>query len=87
MHQTTVRFGPDLWEEISVEARRAGVSVAQYVRDAALMRVSYTRGREGDPHYETAREIVTGASTGDRLSLVPEGTDASDESQASGEGD
>ena len=85
MHQTTVRFGPDLWEEISVEARRAGVSVAQYVRDAALMRVSYTRGREGDPHYETARDIV--AAGGDRLSLVPEDTEASDESSASGEGD
>jgi hypothetical protein len=87
MHQTTVRFGPDLWEEISVEARRAGVSVAQYVRDAALMRVSYTRGREGDPHYEAARDIVAGASSGDRLTLVPESTEATDESSASGEGD
>jgi hypothetical protein len=86
MHQTTVRFGPDLWEEIAVEARRAGVSVAQYVRDAALMRVSYTRGREGDPHYEAARDVVAGAS-GDRLTLVPESTEASDESRASGEGD
>jgi len=24
MHQTTVRFGPDLWEDIEVEAERAG---------------------------------------------------------------
>jgi hypothetical protein len=54
MHQTTVRFGPDLWHEIEVEAERAGVSVAQYVRDSAMMRVAYTRGREGDPHYEAA---------------------------------
>jgi hypothetical protein len=58
MHQTTVRFGPDLWSEIEVEARRVGVSVAQYVRDAALMRVAYTRGRDGDPHYEAAYAAV-----------------------------
>ena len=58
MHQTTVRFGPDLWGELEVEARRAGVSVAQYVRDSALMRVAYTRGRAGDPHYEAALEAV-----------------------------
>ena len=58
MHQTTVRFGPDLWGEIAIEAERAGVSVAQYVRDAALMRVSYTRGRDGDPHYKAALELA-----------------------------
>jgi hypothetical protein len=64
MHQTTVRFGPDLWSEIATEARRAGVSVAQYVRDSALMRVSYTRGRDGDPHYEAALELVGDADDG-----------------------
>jgi len=67
MHQTTVRFGPDLWEDIEVEAERAGVSVAQYVRDSAMMRVAYTRGRDGDPHYEAALESIT-----------PEGTAAAD---------
>jgi hypothetical protein len=61
MHQTTVRFGPDLWEEIEVEAARSGVSVAQYVRDATLMRVAYTRGREAEPHYGAALESVAGA--------------------------
>jgi hypothetical protein len=60
MHQTTVRFGPDLWEDIEVEADRAGVSVAQYVRDSAMMRVAYMRGRDGDPHYEAALERVSG---------------------------
>jgi len=58
MHQTTVRFGPDLWQELAAEAQRAGVSVAQYVRDAALMRVAYTRGRDGDPHFEAALNAV-----------------------------
>jgi hypothetical protein len=64
MHQTTVRFGPDLWGELEVEAARAGVSVAQYVRDAALMRVAYTRGREADPHYGSALEAVASARPG-----------------------
>jgi hypothetical protein len=65
MHQTTVRFGPDLWEEIELEAQRAGVSVAQYVRDSALMRVAYTRGREGDAHYDAALGAVTGVDPSD----------------------
>jgi hypothetical protein len=65
MHQTTVRFGPDLWGEIEVEARRAGVSVAQYVRDSAMLRVAYTRGRDGDPHYDAALELVGDVGAGE----------------------
>jgi hypothetical protein len=65
MHQTTVRFGPDLWEELEAESLRAGVSVAQYVRDSALMRVAYTRGRDGDPHYDAALGAVGGQEGGD----------------------
>lgn len=48
MHQTTVRFGPDLWRDLAGEAEIAGVSVAQFVRDGALARVVYTRARRGD---------------------------------------
>jgi hypothetical protein len=48
MHQTTVRFGEDLWEALEVEAERLGVSVAQYVRDAALRRLSYDAGRRDE---------------------------------------
>lgn len=44
MHQTTVRFGADLWEALEREAARLGVSAAQYVRDATLSRLSYTEG-------------------------------------------
>ena len=73
MHQTTVRFGPDLWVEIELEAERAGVSVAQYVRDAALMRVAYMRGREGDVHYEAALHAVADR---DKPSRRLEGTGA-----------
>jgi hypothetical protein len=66
MHQTTVRFGPDLWQDIEIEAERAGVSVAQYVRDSAMMRVAYTRGREGDPYYEAALRAAPGADVAPR---------------------
>ena len=36
MKVTTVRFGADLWTLLEHEAALAGVSVAQYVREAAL---------------------------------------------------
>jgi hypothetical protein len=48
MHQTTVRFGSDLWEALEREAGELGVSVAQYVRDAALLRLGFDAGRRGD---------------------------------------
>jgi hypothetical protein len=54
MHQTTLRFSEDLWDLIAVEARRLNVSVAQYVREAALTRVAYDAGRRGDRLFEAA---------------------------------
>lgn len=51
MRATTIRFTPELWALLQREATREGVSVAQYVRDAALFRVAYSAGirREQDP--------------------------------------
>lgn len=54
MHQTTIRFGAELWGLLEKEAERTGVSVAQYVRDAALARAAYAAGQQsrelhGDP--------------------------------------
>ena len=40
MHQTTVRFGGDLWGELVRASEREGVSVAQYVREAAIARLA-----------------------------------------------
>lgn len=48
MHATTVRFGDDLWALLESEAAAQGTSVAQFVRDAALMRVASAMARRGE---------------------------------------
>jgi hypothetical protein len=58
MHQTTVRFGADLWEALERECERLGMSVAQYVREAALARLVYAAGRRGDAAFEAALEAA-----------------------------
>lgn len=49
MRATTIRFPNDLWEQLEREARKQGISVAQYVRDAALYRVAYSAGAREEP--------------------------------------
>jgi hypothetical protein len=44
MRATTIRFPNDLWEQLEREARKQGISTAQYVRDAALYRVAFSAG-------------------------------------------
>ena len=44
MRATTIRFPNDLWDQLEREAGKQGISVAQYVRDAALYRVAYSAG-------------------------------------------
>jgi hypothetical protein len=44
MKVTTVRFGDDLWALLEFEAARAGVSVSQYIREAALARAAFAAG-------------------------------------------
>ena len=52
MKVTTVRFGADLWALLEREAALAGVSVAQYVREAALARAAFAAGaRAGAPEH------------------------------------
>ena len=48
MHATTVRFSPDLWSVLEREAASAGVSAAQFVRDAAVLRLGALAGLRGD---------------------------------------
>jgi hypothetical protein len=54
MQATLVRFGPDLHAELKQEASRAGISVAQFVREAVVARIAYSAGRRGDPAFREA---------------------------------
>jgi hypothetical protein len=44
----TIRVSPDLWALLEDEAERQEISVSQFVRDAALLRVGYLAGARGD---------------------------------------
>jgi mobilization protein NikA len=48
MKVTTVRFGEDLWALLESEAERAGVSVSQYIREAALARAAFAAGSRAE---------------------------------------
>ena len=61
MRATTIRFPGDLWEQLEREAGKQGISVAQYVRDAALYRVAFSEG------------AASGASEADRTWRPPTG--------------
>lgn len=54
MRATTLRFDDELWAAVEAEARSCGVSAAQFVRDAAVMRVSLEAQRRGDTDAEAA---------------------------------
>jgi hypothetical protein len=54
MRATTVRFGDALWSLVEREATRDGVSAAQYIRDATILRTAYAMGQRGDPGFEEA---------------------------------
>jgi signal transduction protein with GAF and PtsI domain len=44
----TIRVSPSLWTLLEEEAARQEISVSQFVRDAALLRVGYLAGARGD---------------------------------------
>ena len=48
MRATTVRFSEDLWGLLEAEAGRQGISSAQFVRDATIMRLGFLSGQRGD---------------------------------------
>jgi GAF domain-containing protein len=71
MKATTVRFGEDLWAMLERESRRLGVSAAQFVREATIMRVAMLAGARGDPDAELSiAEIAARAAR--RPRSVPE---------------
>jgi len=59
MRVSAVRFGADLWQLLEEEAALVGVSVAQYVREAALARASAAAATRGEDTFEL---LARGAS-------------------------
>lgn len=60
MRATTIRFPNDLWDQLEREAGKQGISVAQYVRDAALYRVAYSAGVRDDNSEQGASRFPKG---------------------------
>ena len=76
MRATTVRFSEDLWELLEEEAAREGISAAQFVRDATIMRIAFLLSKRGDPQAEaTIESIAAGALAGRRRGGGPGGGD------------
>ena len=48
MRDTTVHFADDLWELLEAEAAAQGISAAQFVRDAAMIRLGTLSAQRGD---------------------------------------
>jgi GAF domain-containing protein len=71
MKATTVRFGEDLWAMLERESRRLGISGAQFVREATIMRVSMLAGSRGDPDAELMIADIASQAAGKRAG-VPE---------------
>jgi GAF domain-containing protein len=62
MRATTVRFGEDLWALLEREATEQGVSSAQFVRDAAILRLAALAAERDAPEARLSIErIAAGA--------------------------
>ncbi|MEA2312114.1 MAG: hypothetical protein QOE28_2082 [Solirubrobacteraceae bacterium] len=59
MRATTVRFSDELWKLLERESAREGVSAAQFIRDATIMRAAYAMGQRGDHGFEEARGLMS----------------------------
>jgi hypothetical protein len=60
MRATTVRFSDSLWTMLEREAAREGVSAAQFIRDATVLRTAYAMGQRGDPGFAAALDQARG---------------------------
>jgi hypothetical protein len=58
MKTTTLRFGPDLWRVLEGEAAAAGVTVSQYIRDAALARALAAAAARGEGPFDLLARAV-----------------------------
>jgi hypothetical protein len=66
MRATTVRFDESLWSLLEREARATGVSAAQFVRDAAILRVASVATQRGDEDMLASVADVAARSLGAR---------------------
>jgi hypothetical protein len=78
MHQTTLRFGKDLWDALELEAQAVGVSVAQFIREAAVARLGYAAARRGDPDWARTMGALEAPADGE-LDAVAEARARADE--------
>jgi GAF domain-containing protein len=58
MRATTVRFSEDLWQLLDDESGMQGISAAQFVRDATIVRLAFLAGRRGDAEAELSMEAI-----------------------------
>jgi GAF domain-containing protein len=62
MRATTVRFSEDLWALLEAESSAQGISAAQFVRDATIMRLGMLSGARGDREATHALEDLAAAA-------------------------
>jgi GAF domain-containing protein len=58
MRATTVRFSDDLWQLLDDESTLQGISAAQFVRDATIVRLAFLAGRRGDSEARLSMETI-----------------------------
>lgn len=68
MRATTVRFSDDLWRIVDREATLQGISAAQFIRDAALLRAAALMGARGDE--DAVRDVESVARGGLRAEVL-----------------
>lgn len=73
MRATTIRFNEDLWGVLEREAAIQGISTAQMIRDAAIIRISALAARRGDREVEISVEELAERARRRRDSGVDDG--------------
>jgi GAF domain-containing protein len=75
MRATTVRFGDDLWGLLERESARHGISAAQFVRDATILRIAFLAAGRGDAEAQTTLADVAAGALADRAQSPAAGVD------------
>jgi hypothetical protein len=71
MRATTVRFDESLWSLLEREARTQGVSAAQFVRDATILRIASVATQRGDDDMLMTVADVAATASGPRAAGPP----------------